>query len=671
MIGIGIDTGGTCTDGVIYDDATGEVLAKTKTLTTREDLTKCIGTALDKLPADLVRRAERVSLSTTLATNACVEGKGGRARLVIVGTTDGVLHRVKAPQTYGLAYADVLALDFRGSADGTKASVPDWQAVCDEHPGFFADADAFGIAGLYALNNGAIVERTGSEYLRGRFGKTVVMATSVADSINVMERGATALLNARLLPVIDEFIQAMREALKERGLDVPISIMRSNGALMSAEFAQVSPVETIVSGPAASAVGALALAHADEGLIIDIGGTTSDICVVHGGRPVSSDGIRIGNWRTQVKGASIDTIGLGGDSELRITKEGKLEMDRRRVMPACIAAHKWPQVKNFLRHYVEEVMPSHHLMFEAFYLAKEPADLGRFIESERKLIEDLREGPMSLTDRRLENNAVDTRRLENEGVVMRIGVTPTDAMHMRGDYTEYDVEASYLGMLCLAKSFKRLDKLLRDEIAQWMAQCIYEVVYGKLYRQIVRVLLQDRYPALRDRELSADLQALIDDAWQRFLDGTPAAPFDVDFTTGMTLVGIGAPTHVFLPTVARALGAPCIIPEHAGVANAVGAICAEVIGEAAIRVVPHRVVDGVVDGFTIMHPEWNRMVEEADEALALAEDEARRLAIEAAVSRGAIGEIDCTVTRERQDFLGNEIGMPREWSIRAAARQKK
>ena len=667
MIGIGIDTGGTCTDGVIYDDATGEVLAKTKTLTTRDDLTKCIGTALDKLPADLVARAERVSLSTTLATNACVEGKGGRARLVIVGTTDDVLHRVKAPQTYGLTYSDVLALDFRGSADGTKASVPNWQAVCDAHPEFFAEADSFGIAGLYALNNGAIVERTGAEYLRERYGKSVVMATSVADSLNVMERGATALLNARLLPVIDEFIQAMRVALARRGLNVPIGIVRSNGALMSAEFAQTSPVETIVSGPAASAVGALALANAEEGLIIDIGGTTSDICVVHGGRPVSSEGIRIGNWRTQVKGASIDTIGLGGDSELRITKDGKLEMDRRRVMPACIAAHKWPQVKKFLKRYVEEIHPSHHLLFEAYYLAKEPVDPDRFTRTERKLIDDLREGPMSLTDRRLDDLSLDPRRLENEGVIMRIGVTPTDAMHVLGDYTAYDTEASYLGILCLAKSFRRLDPALRDEIASWMAERVYQVVYGKLYRQIVRVLLQDRYPELRDRELSADLQTLIDNAWQRFLDGTPPTPFDVNFTTSMTLVGIGAPTHVFLPTVARALGAPCFIPEHAAVANAIGAICAEIIGEASVRVVPHRVSDGVVDGYMIMHLEENRMVKECEDALNIAQDEARRLAIQTARERGVVGEITCIVDVDRINILGNDATTPFEWTIRAIA----
>jgi N-methylhydantoinase A/oxoprolinase/acetone carboxylase beta subunit len=82
-IGIGIDTGGTCTDAVAYDFETGTVLAKGKELTTREDLSVGIGRALDALPQELIREASLISLSTTLATNACVENKGGRAKLLI------------------------------------------------------------------------------------------------------------------------------------------------------------------------------------------------------------------------------------------------------------------------------------------------------------------------------------------------------------------------------------------------------------------------------------------------------------------------------------------------------------------------------------------------------------------------------------------------------------
>lgn len=94
--GIGIDTGGTYTDAVIYDFDTGKILAKGKSPTTHHELSIGIGGALDMLPSDLLGRAELVSLSTTLATNACVENKGGRAGLLLVGTERRTLERVGA-----------------------------------------------------------------------------------------------------------------------------------------------------------------------------------------------------------------------------------------------------------------------------------------------------------------------------------------------------------------------------------------------------------------------------------------------------------------------------------------------------------------------------------------------------------------------------------------------
>ena len=85
MIGLGIDTGGTCTDAVIYDLDTKEILASAKALTTREDLKLGIRNVFEKLPPGLLHSCETLSLSTTLATNACVENRGGKGRLVFIG----------------------------------------------------------------------------------------------------------------------------------------------------------------------------------------------------------------------------------------------------------------------------------------------------------------------------------------------------------------------------------------------------------------------------------------------------------------------------------------------------------------------------------------------------------------------------------------------------------
>ena len=280
MIRLGIDTGGTFTDAVVVELGDGAP----SVLTTKGDLTRGIVSALDALPFDLVKRAQAAAISTTLATNACVENKGGRARLIIVGTTDEVLHRVDAQNKFGIPYSDVLPVKFVGSYAGDDVQIPDWEQLYADNPSFFDEADSFGIASLYALNNGAVVEKEGAAWLRERFGKVVVEAITVAAEPNVIARGATALLNARLVPVIGDFLDAIKRAFAQRGLQIPVSIVRSDGTLMSEDLARLRPVETILSGPAASVTGAQVLAGAPESLIVDIGGTTSDISIVHGGR---------------------------------------------------------------------------------------------------------------------------------------------------------------------------------------------------------------------------------------------------------------------------------------------------------------------------------------------------------------------------------------------------
>ena len=104
MLALGIDTGGTCTDAVIYDMKAKKVLASTKTKTTHEDLTICILQVMKQLPKELLYQTDFIALSTTLATNACVEGKGGRAKLIFIGMEpeDVAVH---APE-YGLPGMD-------------------------------------------------------------------------------------------------------------------------------------------------------------------------------------------------------------------------------------------------------------------------------------------------------------------------------------------------------------------------------------------------------------------------------------------------------------------------------------------------------------------------------------------------------------------------------------
>lgn len=665
MIRLGIDTGGTFTDAVVVDTDDMSVLASSKSLTTKGDLTRCIGSALDLLPPDILKAAEQAALSTTLATNACVEGKGGRAKLIIVGTTDEILRRVDAQGKFGIPYNDVLAVDYVGSYDGKDVTIPDWEALYAVKPAFFDDADSFGIASLYALNNGAIVEKSGAEFLREKFGKLVVEATTVAAEPNVIGRGATALLNARLVPVIEEFLDAIGVVFKQRGLSIPVSIVRSDGSLMSEELARKRPVETILSGPAASVTGAQALAGAPECLIVDIGGTTSDISIVHRSHPNRTDGIIIGGWKTQVAGVHIDTIALGGDTVVRFTKNSRLELGSRRVTPLCIAASRWPQVIDALDRYYRKVPTDFLSRYELLYLLKDPGDIMRFTRPEQQLIDVLRDGPVSLFDNRMDILGLKTDRLEDEGIVMRCGLTPTDAMHLKGDFDEFDVRASRLGAQCVLKTYRGLEVSQDPAAIEALADEIYDLAQFRLYSQVVRAFAQDRYWPDGSFELDDQMKAIVRRSWNDRRNEEPA-PFNALFRSEAKLVGVGAPTHVFVGEVAQALHAPFTVPEHAGVANAVGAATSRISVEKQVRVSPLRGSDGVVTSYQVRSLDEAKVFRKPEAALEAAREMAQRQAIEEARRRGSTGELVCEIDEERSVYMAvGVMEMVREWTITA------
>ncbi|MBQ9043595.1 MAG: hypothetical protein IJ111_12375 [Eggerthellaceae bacterium] len=666
MIRLGIDTGGTFTDAVVVDTDDMSVLAHVKSLTTKGDLTRCITKVLDGLPRDVLMRAEQAALSTTLATNACVEGKGGRAKLIIVGTTDEVLHRVDAQGKFGIPYSDVLAVDFKGSYDGNDVVIPDWEELYRQRPAFFEEADSFGIASLYALNNGAIVEKSGAEFLRNTFGKLVVEATTVAAEPNVIGRGATALLNARLVPVIEEFLDAIDAVFAERGLDIPVSIVRSDGTLMSEELARIRPVETILSGPAASTTGAQALAGCPESLIVDIGGTTSDIAIVHGDRPNRTEGITIGGWKTQVAGVSIDTIALGGDTVVRFTKSSALELGTRRVTPLCIAADRWPEVIPALESYYRKVIKDFHSKYELLYLLRNPGDLGRYSRPEQELLAVLRDGPVSLSDKRVEEIlGLKTERLEDEGIVMRCGMTPTDAMHLRGDFSSFSTEASRLGAKCVLKSYRGEDAAESEEAIMAFADEIYELAQFRLFSQVVGAFSQDRYWPDKPTDLDPQMKAIAKQVWNARHDEAKP-PFNIVFKSDAALVGVGAPTHVFLGEVARVLDAPCVVPEHAGVANAVGAAVSHVSVEQQVRISPNRGADGIVRGFLVRGLDHVDPYDDIDAALEGARQMARSQAEAEARRRGLTGELACEIEENRSEYsTAGVVEIFREWSVTA------
>ena len=194
-------------------------------------------------------------------------------------------------------------------------------------------------------------------------------------------------------------------------------------------------METLLSGPAASVVGGSVMAHEDDAVIVDMGGTTTDVAIIRDKRPVTArQGISIGKWKTMVKGLYVDTFGLGGDSAVRFKNE-KLFIDTRRVIPISLLAKEYPQVTGKLERLAAQKRSHTRMLHEFYVLQKEIEDAAGYTPEEQKLCKMLEDEPLMGEElaAKLDTDIymLHTERLEEEGIVIKSGLTPTDMMVVR------------------------------------------------------------------------------------------------------------------------------------------------------------------------------------------------------------------------------------------------
>lgn len=636
-IGIGIDTGGTYTDAVVYDFHEKKILNSAKALTTKEDLSIGIGNALDGLPPELLQKAELISLSTTLATNACVENKGGRAKLLLMGVNKKVV--AEFGQDYGLPdVEEIYFLESKSSYTGEILEEPDWDFFFTNSKNWFQDAYAVGIVELNAMDNAAVLEKKAGELIAKQYGLPVICGHELFSDLNSLQRGSSTLLNARLIPIIEEFIQAIKKALKNRKISAPVVIVRSDGSLMSEKFTMIRPVETLLCGPAASVMGGIELTRENDSLIIDMGGTTTDMAIVQDGAPLKAKhGINVGKWRTFVKGIYVETFGLGGDSAVRFDKNGKLVIEPNRIIPLSVAADKWPVITIKLKELINTKRKHTRLLHEFFCLVKDIAGNPNYTPREFAFCEALKNGPLIFSEAAevmgtdVYNLKLD--RLEKEGVVIRSGLTPTDIMHIKSDFNRYHTGAAKLGAEFVASCLEVSPETLPD--------LVYDQVKKTLYINIVRMLLEDQDLDFRKNGLGPGLETLIAESWEMAKNERNPSFLRFSFRTPATLVGIGAPIHIFLPDVAKALGTRCVIPENAGVANALGAIVGNITATCEIEIKPEYSLAGI-GRYQVYGKSQNKYADYQDEAVAIALNEAETAAREEAIRRGASGDLSVT-----------------------------
>lgn len=655
-LGIGIDTGGTCTDAVIYDFEKKKVLAAAKSLTTKKDLFIGIENSLNKLPDSLVRKAEIVALSTTLATNACVEGKGGKAKLVLFGADEDFVMRVgKDFGTYGKE--DLICYETHTSFTGEIGSEPDWEEFAKMLHERCGDCDAIAAAEIYAKQTGSRLERKAAKVIQKELDVPVVCGYELFHDLNFVKRGASALLNAQLVPLISQFLKAVGKALQDKGLEIPIVIVRSDGTLMSREFTQYHPIETLLCGPVASVMGARELTDSPNAVVVDMGGTTTDIAFLTRGVPLQAqEGVHVGEWETFVKGVYVDTFGLGGDSAVRFAND-QMYIDEERVIPLCTLASEYPYVLKELKELADSGKTHTRWLHEYYVLQKDISGKEGYSEEDGKLCGALKDGPLSLARAAkllgTQPYHLNTKRLEKEGVVIRSGLTPTDIMHIRGDYVNFSREAS----IAAAEFVARCLYVGREQLEEM----VYDEVKHKLYSNIARILIERQYPKIGKERMDAQIRQIVEAKWTAFktkdMELSKGDPFiDIEFKVPGVFVGVGGPTGIFLPEVAEMFGAKTVIPENAAVANAVGAVVGKIAFTVSVSVTPHYIAGGANYYTVFSVGNSHRFPADAfDGALSYARERLDSLIKETAKARGIQGEPRISIGESRKFFVGTRL----------------
>ena len=269
---------------------------------------------------------------------------------------------------------DLICYDSQTTCDGVIQNMPDWDILLDELKTALKDCQAAAGVEIYSRQTGAFLEQSTQQILLEHMDLPVVCGYEMFHELDFIKRGASCLLNARLIPVIDTFLKAVSRSAAQAGITCDPVIVRSDGTLMSREFARIRPVETLLCGPVASVMGARELTQTDHAVIVDMGGTTTDVAILQHGEPLRvNGGIHVGNWNTFVKGLFVDTFALGGDSGVRILPEKGIYLDNRRVIPLCILAEEYPFVEQELRKMSDMGITSTRSIHEYYILQQDIA----------------------------------------------------------------------------------------------------------------------------------------------------------------------------------------------------------------------------------------------------------------------------------------------------------
>ena len=345
-IRIGIDTGGTFTDVVALDEATGE-LVTTKTPSTPSNPADGFLAGIEKVLGLIGATGDRISAvshGTTVATNQLLEGKVDRLGFITNTGYEAMLEiaRQSVPDGYGNSYFWVKPerivprhlvrgvsgrLDFTGAElepldeDGARAAAR-----------WFRDAgiSTLGVCFLHAYANPAHEERMREILAEEHPDAVVSVSSEVLREYREYERAMTTLVDAAVKPRLSAYVTNITERLRQYGdRSIPFYVMKSNGGVLSADEVVHQPITTVLSGPAAGALGAALIAKVaghHRVLTSDGGGTSTDVSVVIDGEPTLTTEGTVGVFPSKIPMIDVVTVGAGGGSIAWLSPEGTLKV---------------------------------------------------------------------------------------------------------------------------------------------------------------------------------------------------------------------------------------------------------------------------------------------------------------------------------------------------------
>jgi N-methylhydantoinase A/oxoprolinase/acetone carboxylase beta subunit len=575
-LSLGVDTGGTYTDAVLVNRTTKEIVSVAKSLTTRKNLFLGIFSAIDSCLKDISekfspREISIVCLSTTLATNAITEGYGSTICKLLIGYNEQLLRNQGFMEE--MASDDIIWLAGGHDFQGDEVVPLDEETARKKILIRRSKVEAFAISGYFGIRNPdhelrvkALVEKLTD--------LPVTCAHELTSHLNSVNRAISAGHNARLIPLLKNLISNIDQALKQLNISAPLMIVKGDGAIVPAQWASERPIETILSGPAASSVGAYHLTGCKDVWVADMGGTTTDMALLINGRPaINTEGAYISHRRTMVEAVDIHTVGIGGDSLVEIDGQGDILLGPCRAIPLCLLANDYPGVLANLK---RQVLETNWEKNAGQFVIPGRSQLNHLKPEERELLCHMEKEPLPLLAISRDRKKFVTKRrieqLEKKCLLHRSAFTPTDALHVLGQMNLWNKEASLLGAELLANQ-------VGMDVTKF-CNALVKKLSDSLVKELLSKVMEDKtgFPQWAKEPTASSLLNYA-------LNDQDDEEFSCIFKLKKPLVAIGAPVQAYMPAVASSLNTELIIPEYAHVANAFGAATAGIIqrGQAVIR----------------------------------------------------------------------------------------